>query len=248
MKNKKITALLPHLFIILLINSLLSLGASSRYRINVTLEDIERKGAYGIMKLYNDEMCIKEIPFFISLHRGFYQDKRLAKGYRLVLRKNTIQSLEKKSASLHSMMELEESLIYKLDSLILYKLRKNRYRKYLCNFIAHVDSGAYEIPKTGAKIVVPSVIKGSVYYNKKNITNKMTVYFHTSGIKLKLPRYAKTISLGLLSDMDIGIAELEFIKESWVARLLYVKSKDNPKRKGWSFSMTKCNKIRPYSK
>ena len=248
MRNEKITTLLPYLFIILLINSLLSLGADSRYRINITLEDVERKGAYDIMKLYNDEMCIKEIPFFISLQRCFYQDKRLPKGYRLVLRKNTIQSLKKKSVSLHSMMGLEKSLIYKLDSLTLYKLRKNRYRKHLCNFIAYVDSGAYEIPKTGAKIVVPDVIKGSIYYNKKNKTNKMTVYFHTGGIKLKLPRYAKTFSIGILSDMDIGIAELEFINENWIARLIYIKSKEDPKRKGWSFNMTTCNKIRPYSK
>ena len=193
-------------------------------------------------------MCIKEIPFFIALHRCFYQDKRLPKGSRLVLRRNTIQSLKNKAANLHGMDELEESLIYKLDSLILYKLRKNRHKKYLCNFIAHVDSGSYEIPKTGAKLIVPDKIKGSIYYNRKNLTNKMTVYLHTGGIKLELPTYAKRVTLGLLHDMDVGIAELEFIKESWVARLLYVKSKDNPQRKGWSFNMTSCNKIRPYSK
>ena len=57
----------------------------------------------------------------------------------------------------------------------------------------------------------------------------MTVYLHTGGIKLELPRYAKRISLGILQDMDIGIAQLEFVNFNWVTRLLYVKSADNPK-------------------
>ena len=137
-----------------------------------------------------------------------------------------------------------------MDSLVLFKKRKNRYNKKLCNFIAYIDSGNYEIPKSGgASLLLPAMIKGSVYYNKKSETNKMVVYLHVSGIKLKIPGYAKTVSLGLLSDMDIGIAELEYIKGNWIARLLYVKTKKTDTRtKGWSFNASKCNKIRPYSR
>ncbi len=245
---QKHTKIVVTLSVILVIGPLFSFGAQNRYRKYLRLADVEKMGAYDIMKLYNDEMCIKEVPFLIALHRCFYQDQRLPKGFKLVLRQNTIMPLKKKALKQHGMKELEESLIDKLDSLVLYKSRKNRYKKNLCNFIAYVDSGAYEIPKTGAKIVIPNVIKGSIYYNRKNRTNKMTIYLHTGGIKLELPKYAKRITLGILSDMDIGIAELEFIKGTWITRLLYVKSKENPKRKGWSFNMTKCNKIRPYSK
>jgi len=237
------------LSLILALSPLFSFGAQkNRYQQYIRLADVEKLGAYDIMKLYNEEMCVKEIPFLIALHRCFYQDKRLPKGFKLVLRQSTIYPLKRKAIELHGMKELEESMIYKLDSLMLYKLRKNRYKKNLCNFIAYLDSGAYEIPETGAKLVVPGVIKGSIYYNRKGKGNKMTVYLHTGGIKLELPAYAKRITLGILSDMDIGIAELEFTKGNWVARLLYVKSRENPKKKGWSFNMTKCNKIRPYSK
>ena len=245
---QKHTKIAVTLFAILVIGSLFSFGAQNRYRMHIRLGDVEKRGVYDIMKLYNDEMCVKEVPFLIALHRCFYHDQRLTKGFKLVLRQSTIYPLKRKAIELYGMKELEESLIYKLDSIILYKLRKNRHKKNLCNFIAYIDSGAYEIPETGAKLIIPNVIKGSIYYNKKNRTSKMTVYLHTGGIKLELPAYAKRITLGILSDMDIGIAELEFIKGNWITRLLYLKSKENPKRKGWSFNMTKCNKIRPYSK
>jgi hypothetical protein len=49
----------------------------------------------------------------------------------------------------------------------------------------------------------------------------MVVYLHISGIKLKFPGYAKTVSLGLLSDMDIGIAELEYIKDNFTSAILF---------------------------
>ena len=157
-------------------------------------------------------------------------------------------ALKKNAISLHTIGVLEQSLIHHIKNIVLYKKKKNRFRKNLCNFIINLEPGAYKIPKTGgAKLVTPWKIMGSIYYNRKNRTNKMTVYFHTGGIKLELPKYAKRISLGILSDMDIGIAELEFIGMNWVTRLVYVKSKDNPQRKGWSFNTTKCNKIRPYS-
>ncbi len=233
---------------ILLIGFCFSPHAQSKYTKQVHLKDIERRGIYDIIKLYADEVCIKEIPFLIALHRCFYQDKRLPQGYRLAIKGETIISLGKKAAVLQNMSELEKSLLNNIKSLVLYKKKKNRYRKNLCNFILSLEPGAYEIPKTGgAKIVLPKKIIGSIYYNKKVRTNKMTVYLHSGGIKLELPKYAKRISLGILNDMDIGIAELEFIRMNWITRLLYVKTRDLPQRKGWTFNTTQCNKIRAYS-
>lgn len=246
---EKLLRKIPSVFTILSISLALPLNAQTKYKKNIEFEDVERRGFYDIMKLYSDAICIKEIPFLIALHRCFHQDKILPRGYMLILKKHTILSLKKKAMSLNGMEDLENSLIYNIKSLVIYKKKKNRYKKNLCNFIIYLEPGAYEIPKTGgAKLVVPKKIMGSIYYNKKHRNNKMTVYLHTGGIKLELPRYAKTISLGIIGDMDIGIAVLEFLKENWITRLLYVKSKDNPKRKGWSFNVTKCGKIRPYSK
>jgi len=236
------------MFICVILGFYLPLNAQSKYTRVIRLDQVERRGVYDIMKLYIDEICIKEIPFFIALHRCFYQDKRLPRGYQLLLNKNTIMALKKNAISLHNIGELEKSLIHNIKNIVFYKKKKNRFKKSLCNFIIDIEPGAYKIPKTGgAKFVVPGKIMGSIYYNRKNRTNKMTVYLHTGGIKLELPKYAKRISLGILSDMDIGIAELEFIRMNWITRLVYVKSKDNPQRKGWSLNTTECNKIRPYS-
>ncbi len=249
---KKSTAALffRRLFLILsiLIAPITSLQAQSKYTQQIRLDQVERRGVYDIMKLYMDEICIKEIPFFIALHRCFYLDKRLSRGYRLILKKKTIMALKKKAVKLYKLTELEKSLIYNINSIVLYKKKENRYKKHLCNFILNLEAGVYEIPETGgAKLVVPGKIMGSIYYNRKNRRNKMTVYLHTGGIKLELPKYAKRLSLGILDDMDIGIAELEYVKMNWVTRLVYVKSRENPERKGWSLNTTECNKIRPYS-
>ncbi len=236
-------------FAILLVNYSLSFSASNKYQQSIELDEIEKKNVYDIMALYIEDMCIKEVPFFIALHRCYHQDKRLPKGYKLLIDKYTVLQLKKQATSLHNMDELNGSSIYRLDSLILYKKKANRYKKNLCNFIAYVDPGAYEVPKTGAKLIVPGVIKGSIYYNKNNKNKKMVVYFHVGGIKLELPGYAKTLSLGLLTDMDIGIAEVEFTKGNWISRLIYVKKNKNEKiQKGWSFNIGKCNKITPYLK
>jgi len=227
---------------------LVSIGAHSKYQKPITIKETEARGVCDTIRVYADKMCIKEIPFFIALFKCFYEDQRLQTRQELILEKDTILYLKEYATKTLGMTDLENSLICKLQQLTLYKTSENRYNKKLCNFFAVVDSGAYEIPKTGAKLIVPGSLKGSIYYNKRSPIKKITVYLHTAGIRLELPGYAKTISLGFISDMDIGIAELENCDDTWVTRLLYVKKKNNPKKTGWSFNITECKKIRPYSR
>ena len=78
---QKHTKIAVTLFAILVIGSLFSFGAQNRYRMHIRLGDVEKRGVYDIMKLYNDEMCVKEVPFLIALDRCFYDDQRLTKGF-----------------------------------------------------------------------------------------------------------------------------------------------------------------------
>lgn len=235
-----------HFFIILTtlaVTAATSALAAKRERI--TIEEIERRGVYDIMELYIDHMCIKEVPFFLALHRCYAPDPRLARGKRLFMDKLTILQLRDRAAQREQMKELLYGDLNRLDSLILYKEPKNRHNKALCNFIVYIDPGEYAIPKTGADVVAPEKIFGSIHYAQE--TGKMVVYVHCSGIRLKLPLYAKALSLGLLNDLDVGYAELEEEDDrSWTARLLYRNAPGSPRR-GWKFNVTKCRKIRPYS-
>jgi hypothetical protein len=214
-------------------------------KIEIGIAEAEKLGMYDIVKLYMNDMCIKEIPFFLSLHRCFYRDARIANGDTLFLSRPTIQALKDRAIELHHINELRESSIKNIDSLLLYKEKKNRKKEALCNFTVYVDPGSYEIPKTGASIEVPRKLAGSIYYNSTN--GKMVVYMHTMGIKLKLPLYAKALTLGLISDMDVGFAELERGPDNWTAILLYVKGTNDSKKSGWSFNVTECNTVRPHS-
>jgi hypothetical protein len=212
---------------------------------HVTVQEAEARGVYDIINLYINDMCIKEVPFFLSLHRSFYKDERLLKGDTLVLAKLVLQVLKNRAVEIRHIDELRESSIKNVDSMYLYKEKKNRKNESLCNFAVFVDPGAYEMPKTGASVRVPEKIAGSLYYNSR--TGKMVVYVHTMGIKLELPAYAKALTLGLIGDMDLGFAEIEREPEGWKAVLLYTKEKDDSKKTGWSFNVTECNKIRPCS-
>jgi hypothetical protein len=232
----------------LLSSNLNTIHAQKKYSQRVSYNEVKNRGFFKIAGQYSGGMCVKEIPFFIGLHRSFYLDKRLVKGYRLTLGNKTVVALKNRAKNMKNMRELKKSLIYKIDSLTIYKKKKNRFNKNLCNFILYIKPGAYEIPKTGAKLVVPKKVYGSIYYNKKAHTKKMVVYLHSSGIKLKLPAYAKALSLGIINDMDIGIAELEYFQKSWTTKLLYVSTKRSTKRKGWIFNLSNCNRIRPYVK
>lgn len=212
---------------------------------HVTVQEAEARGVYDVINLYINDMCIKEVPFFLSLHRSFYNDERLVKGDTLVLARIVLQVIKNRAVEIRHIDELRESSLNNVDSMYLYKEKKNRKNESLCNFTVFVDPGAYEIPKTGASVRVPDKIAGSLYFNTK--TGKMVVYVHTMGIKLELPAYAKALTLGIIGDMDIGFAELEREPEGWKAVLLYTKEKDDSKKTGWSFNLTECNRIRPCS-
>jgi hypothetical protein len=214
-------------------------------KVEIGIAEAEKLGIYDIVKLYMNDMCIKEVPFFLSLHRCFYRDSRIANGDTLFLSRQTLQALKNRAVAIHHINELRESAIRNIDSLLLYKEKKNRNKEALCNFIVYVDPGSYEIPRTGAGISVPTRLAGSIHYT--STTGKMVVYLHTMGIKLNLPLYAKALSFGLIGDMDIGFAELERSPDGWTAILLYVKGSNESKKSGWSFNVTECNKIRPHS-
>jgi hypothetical protein len=211
----------------------------------ITLKEAETRGVYGILKMYIDAMCIKEIPFFISLHRCFYNDRRISTGDTLVLDRSTLQTLKQREVDLHHINELMFSSIRNVDSLYLYKERKNKSNEDLCNFMAFVHPGSYDIPKTGASVQIPAIVAGSIHYSDR--TGRMVVYMHTSGIRLELPTYAKALTFGLISDMDIGFAELFRGENGWTAALLYTKGKESQKKTGWSFNLTECNSVRPFS-
>jgi hypothetical protein len=221
---------------------------SRRYpaRIDISLEEAEARGVFNVMRHFGEEVCIREIPLFLALHRCFYADQRLLHGTRLVLERKTIVRLLQKAARIKESAELSASSTAKIDSLVLYRKKENRRNKKLCNFIAYVEPGSYLIPKTDARIALPQKVAGSILYEPKK--GSMIVYIHTGGIKLELPSYSKTLSLGMIGDMDIGMAELEYGRDGWTARLLYMKENKAKDIKGWSFNVTECRKIRPYSR
>jgi hypothetical protein len=210
----------------------------------LTVAGIEARSVYVSMKNWNATMCIKEVPFLLALHRAYYKDARLFRGDTLALANETVMMLVRKASDEFSLPELLSSSIAKIDSMYIFKERKNRVDSKICNMVLYVVPGDYEIPNTGASITLPAKIAGSVSYNVK--TGKMVVYIHTGGIQLQLPGYAKALTFGLLKDMDIGFAELERVRGAWTARLLYVGDGKDAKKKGWTLNITECNKIRPY--
>jgi hypothetical protein len=214
-------------------------------KVEIGIPEAEKMGMYDIIKLYMNDMCIKEVPFFLSLHRCFYRDVRIANGDTLFLSKATLQGLKDRAIVIHHINELRGSSIRNIDSLLLYKEKKNRKKEALCNFTVYLDPGTYEIPRTGASVSVPGKLSGSIYY--ASATGKMVVYIHTTDVKLILPMYAKALTFGLIGDMDIGFAELQRSGDSWTAILLYVSGKNESKKSGWSFNVTECNTIRPHS-
>jgi hypothetical protein len=54
--------------------------------------------------------------------------------------------------------------------------------------------------------------------------------------------------LGMITDMDVRYAELLPADNGFEARLTYASQGKPAKKKGWSFNVTECNKIRPYAR
>jgi hypothetical protein len=212
----------------------------------LTFPEIEKKGIYPAIESYMYRMCLQEVPLFLALHKCFYKDDRMVKGDTLVLKKQVLQALLLNVASHLGTSDLNISPVTNLDSMMLFRNKGQNPASTNCNIIIYTQADAYEIPKTGARIQVPAVIRGAIACNAS--TGKVLVAVFSKGVRLELPGYAKILTLGAISDMDIGFAELIPSESSYEARLLYATKEKDVKRRGWSFNITECNKIRPYAK
>jgi hypothetical protein len=213
---------------------------------HVTIADVESRKIYSIIESYLYRMCIKEVPFFLGLYRAYYKDARLNRGDTLVLTKNVLSALLVTASHRLSTGELTVSPVLNIDSIMMHRPKGKRGGTTRCDMIIYTVPGAYEIPKTGARITIPSVLRGVVSLNAK--TRSMSVTVLSRGVKLQLPGYAKLLSLGMITDMDVRYAELLPADNGFEARLMYASQGTPAKKKGWSFNVTECNKIRPYAR
>ena len=213
----------------------------------ITVKEVESKKIYSVIESYIYRMCIREIPFFFALHQCYYRDVRLNRGDTLALRKKVLQVLILKTASRLNSSELNISPVCNLDSMMIFRSKsRSGKRTTNCNIIIYARPGAYDIPKSGAKVKVPGILRGTVMKNSRS--GAMIVTIFTKGVKLVLPNYAKMLSLGMIADMDIRYAELVPEGNGYEARLMYATQKKDVKKRGWSFNVTECNKIRPYAR
>jgi hypothetical protein len=213
---------------------------------HLTLEEVEATHVYRTIESYLYRMCIKEVPFFLALHRSYYRDPRLDKRDTLVLRKQVLQSLLFNASNTLNTSELTISPVINIDSMMIFRPKVKNGKTTRCNMIIYTVPGAYEIPKTGAKVSVPGVLRGTVARNTK--TGSILVTIFSKGVKLQLPHYAKVLSLGMISDIDVRYAELLPAGNGFEARLLYAAKEKQVKKRGWSLNVTECNKIRPYAR
>jgi hypothetical protein len=212
----------------------------------VTIAEVESRKIYSIIESYLYRMCIKEVPFFLALHRCYYRDARLDRGDTLVLTKTVLSALLMSAAQKLSTSELTVSPVLNIDSLLLFRLKAKRGRTTPCVIVIYMVPGAYEIPNTGARVTVPHILRGTVSLNAKTQHTFVTVL--SRGVKLQLPGYAKLLSLGMIADIDVRYAELLPADNGFEARLMYASQGTPAKKKGWSFNVTECNKIRPYAR
>jgi hypothetical protein len=212
----------------------------------LTFQEMEKKGIYSAIESYLYRMCLQEVPLFLALHKCFYKDLRLAKGDTLVLKKPVMQTLLLNVASHLGTGDLNISPVTNIDSMVLFRNKRQKPSSTNCNVVIFAHADAYDIPKTGAKIDLPAVTRGAIACNPA--TGRVLVAIFSKGVRLELPAYAKILSLGILTDMDIGYAELVPSESAFEARLLYATNEKEVKRRGWSLNITECNKIRPYAK
>ena len=211
----------------------------------VSFREVEGRRIYQAIEKYLYRMCIKEVPFFLALHACYHKDVRLNKGDTLVLGKKVLQALLLNASRKLSTEDLVISPATNIDSILLFRPSAKRKKTTRCILVVYTKSGTYEIPKTGARVWVPRVVKGSVSWSVKRQIMVVTVV--SPGVKLLLPSYAKLLSLGMITDMDVRYAQLLPSGNGFEARLLYAPSGRTSQKKGWSFNVTECNKIRPYS-
>jgi hypothetical protein len=212
----------------------------------VTIAEVESRNIYSMIESYHYRMCIKEVPFFLALHRCYYRDSRLTRGDTLVLTKTVLSALLMTAAQKLSTSELIVSPVLNIDSIMIFRPKAKRGGTSRCAIIIFTHPGAYEIPNTGARVTVPHILRGTVFLNAK--TQSLFVTVLTRGVKLQLPGYAKLLSLGMIGDMDVRYAELLPADNGFEARLMYASQGTPAKKKGWSFNVTECNQIRPYAR
>lgn len=216
-------------------------------RRNLAAQEISRAGFFQAMEQLSYRMCLQEVPFFLALHQCFYKDERLDRKDTLVLKKRVMQSLLAEASKQLSSGDLTISPATSIDSMWLFRAAGKRGGATTnCNIAIFTRAGSYEIPKTGASIAVPAVVKAAIVKNERD--GSVTVTIFSRGVKLELPGYAKILSFGMLSDMDISYAELRPVDPAFEARLLYAPKEKDVARRGWSFNITECNKIRPYER
>jgi hypothetical protein len=216
---------------------------SKRY---VTIAEVESRNFYSSIESYLYRICIKEVPFFLALYNTYCKDARLNRSDTLVLTKNVLSALLVTASHRLSTSELTVSPVLNIDSIMIFRPKGKRGGTTRCGMIIYTVPGAYEIPKTGARITVPPILRGTVSQNAK--TRSMSVTVLSRGVKLQLPGYAKLLSLGIITDMDVRYAELLPADNGFEARLMYASQGTAAKKKGWSFNVTECNKIRPYAR
>jgi hypothetical protein len=210
----------------------------------LTVAEIEDKGIYQAMETHMYRMCIREVPFFLALHKCFYKDPMLDNGDSLMVKKEVIQALLNGAAERFMEKELTGSPATGIDSILIFRYNGKNGKSSSCNIIIYAPADAYDIPKTGAKVRVPEKTRGTVVFDEGTGSMKVTVF--SPGVKLELPGYAKTLSFGLITDMDISYAELVPADNAFEARLLYSPKEKDIEKRGWSLNITECNKIRPY--
>ena len=212
----------------------------------VTIAEVESRNIYSVIESYHYRMCINEVPFFLALHHCYYKDARLNRGDTLVLTKIVLSALLLTASHRLSTSDLTVSPVLKIDSMMIFRPKAKRGGTTRCAIIIYTVPGDYEIPKTGARVTVPCILRGNVSLNTR--TQNMFVTVLTRGVKLQLPGYAKLLSLGMITDMDVRYAELLPADNGFEARLMYTSQGKPAKKKGWSFNVTECNKIRPYAR
>jgi hypothetical protein len=213
---------------------------------HVTIAEVESRNIYSMIESYHYRMCIKEVPFLLALYHRYYKDARLNRGDTLVLTKKVLSTLLMTASHRLSTSELTVSPVLNIDSIMISRPKGKRGRTTRCAMIIYTVPGAYEIPKTGARVVVPHILRGTISLNAR--TQSMFVTVLTRGVRLQLPGYAKLLSLGMITDMDVRYAELLPAGNGFEARLMYASPGTPAKKKGWSFNVTECNKIRPYAR
>ena len=161
---------------------------------HLTVAEIEAQGIYPAMEALMYRMCIREVPFFLALHKCYYKDPMLDNGDSLMIKKEVIQALLAGAASRYGEKELTGSPATGIDSMMIFRYKGKGARTTSCNIIIYAPADAYVIPKTGAKVKVPPKTKGTVVYNEG--AGSLTVTVFSPGRKSGTSRLCQGVKPG----------------------------------------------------